>query len=386
MHTTTLGTHNNKQNALITKDMTTVLDKTALKHLSFTELAGTDSIWKINTQSYETIRAILAKQEARLRKLYPTEDLTCIISGKGVYWVDQAGFKEFIGPLNKTVTQLREQGPLPIQYCTTMELLACFTDNLRRLILASAHDSVLLDYLSIYLGPYNQFVSREFQTSRDRIYQFFSEFEEIAPNMECFYNQDSTLFERCRITRQMIEQGDITEKNLGYQLDQLKYAEEILLERCQKEVPLFQKRVESFFQHIQQCLRQSECSQLHRANRWEMTFSFTGNPPLSYRKYLLMAVVEQDGFSSMVTSREQEMGRTDFGKEALQDNQDLTQRIRTHMAEITKPGKAGQALTDEEIQQLIRPVVNEQAALASSHRKKSQDGFKRMAFHTKKNQ
>lgn len=385
MHTSTLEIQNNKHNALITKDLTTVLDKTALKHLSFTELTGTDSIWKINFQSYETIRAILAKQEARLRKLYPTEDLTCLISGNGVYWVDQAGFKTFIGPLNQTVTQLREQGPLPIQYCTTMELLACFTDNLRRLILATAHDSVLLDYLSSYLGSYNQFVSREFQTSRDRINQFFSEFEEIAPNMECLFNQDSTLFERCRITRRMIEQGDITEKNLGYQLEQLTHAEEILLERCQKEIPLFNKRIESLFQHIQQCLRQSECSQLHRANRWEMTFSFTGHPPIGYRKYLLLAVVEQDGFSSMVTSREQEMGRTEYGNEALQDNHTLTQRIRTHMAETTKSAKAGQALTDEEIQQLIRPVVSEQTARDSARRKKSQEEFKRMAFHTKKN-
>ncbi|MGI6458214.1 MAG: hypothetical protein ACOX5R_21710 [bacterium] len=63
--------------------------------------------------------------------------------------------------------------------------------------------------------------------------------------------------------------------------------------------------------------REGESSLLIRSSRWEIAFALMKEVPFGFRKLPYLNSLERNGMKQIVTSREQELGTTETGQQAL---------------------------------------------------------------------
>ncbi|MBI1390201.1 MAG: hypothetical protein GC154_17310 [bacterium] len=306
-----------KPATLIPEDAVPFLEESATLQATFEQLTGTDKPWEVNLRKFKELREKLRRVEKELRETNADKEITCIIGERGMYWLFEEAFETFREKIDETLKKIKEEGPMPVWRYTTAEMLAAHVNNMRQLIMAVAHDIVLLDLLKESLGDNHVMLNREFENSERTVRAMLDDIRDQGEFLMSSVSHDLLMMERCRITREMIERGDVGEEILGYTAEDLRRVEGILDERCKKEMPAYEKRIASMASIMRDEMRKSESAQLIRASRWVMAYSLLGDAPKGFKGQATMANKEQEGLEAFVASREEELGESEDGKKAL---------------------------------------------------------------------
>ncbi len=348
---------------LISDEMVQVLEKLAIGKESFQNLTGVEYPWEIDRKTFSIIRERIINLETELRFHYPNRNLLCMATGDSVYWLEETNLGVLQEQMVQTIQNLNENGPMPVWKCTTAETLINHLRNIKRLILAVAHDSILLDQLKNHLGERHKIVSREFQLAERTILDLMNTLHDNGSKIGHALNQDIILLERCRITQEMIQRGEATEKDLGYSQKHLDEAIERITERCRMALPTAPLLIRSLNQFCRDALRKSESSQLTRASRWEILLSLVEDIPEESKAFLQLMSLERNGMSRFVASRERELGISEDGQNALGKAQEASQSIEKRKEEsqsLTPPPTA----TTDQPRRVRRMAIRERHALA----------------------
>lgn len=302
---------------LISDEMIHLLESISLSKASFFELTGVQHPREIDPKSFDLIRKEISNIETELQNKYPFNIFLCMATGEALYWIDESKVESLQKEMLITIQDINKEGPLPVWKCTTAELLLGHLRNIKRLILAIAHDFVLLENLQNHLGDRYKLVYREFHQAELRILNLLEAVREHGTKITYALNQDLILLERCRITQSIIERGEKTPKELGYSLREISEAIEILNERCKKSLHNASTVIRLMHNFFMNALREGENSQLIRACRWEILYSMLDEAPDGMESFVRIMSLERNGMSVFVKSREQELGETAAGQQAL---------------------------------------------------------------------
>jgi len=354
-------------------------------------LTGAKNPWEADSQTIPKLQILLKKIEVDLRSRYPGQEITCVVSGQGMYWLSQTSLERFLRLMETEVSRLKFEGPLPIWNCSSTELFDFHADNLKRLILAVAHDAALLEHLKPQLDGQHEYLEREFKIGELSLQSILPGIIQQASLFNNVQSDDINFYERCRITRELIDRGLTSEEELGYSLERLGRAEAALKKNCEKMYPLFQQRVAATFNQMKEGLRQSESAQLNRACRWDRLFESAGGLPDGFQGYAKLTAKEREGLISFVDSRESELGQSPQGQEALSIAQGAPVGISREAAAPPDaiPAAEGNALSDQEIMELLsgKPSAASEAISSEttpSPTQKTKEDLKRMAFTTRR--
>lgn len=311
-----------KPAVLISDELVALLIDIAICKVSFIDLAGTDYPWEVDFNKFQLLREKLRKLETQVRGANSHEEITCVLSGDGAFWLTGDGLNTFKRELVKPNKKKKDDGPDPIWKLTTSEIILSHIGNMRQLILAVAHDSVLLEHLKESLGDNHLMLEREFGHAELTVRGLLKDIKEQGPNLSFIASENVKLMERIRITRELIEQGKLSEDVLGYSPDELDRAYKVLDERIKKKMPNYNNRLMAILSRVKESLRQGESTQLRRASRWEIAFSLMGEPPQGFRGQLELAKTERKTMMAIVESREHELGVSEAGQTALTSAQE----------------------------------------------------------------
>ncbi|MGC9327072.1 MAG: hypothetical protein ACP5I1_05535 [Candidatus Hinthialibacter sp.] len=289
----------------------------AICDVSFRELSGKTHPCEVKLNAYQEIRSKLSHIETTLRTANPIMDITCVVTGQGVYWLAHEGMEVYLKNLEEVKKRLDEGGAYPIWKMTSTEIFTSHEYNLRQLILAAAHDMVLLDLLKDSLGEDVGSLQNEFEICERRVRILLENMVERKEDLNFILSPNIVLYERIRITREMVNRGMLQFQNLGYNLQDLDEAQSSLEKRCAKDFPTFHQRERSAFDQIKESLRQGECAQLRRVDQLDKTFIRLGAPPIGFQSQARLAHEEREALVAIVKSRESELGESDIGQKAL---------------------------------------------------------------------
>ncbi|RJP19030.1 MAG: hypothetical protein C4527_27860 [Candidatus Omnitrophota bacterium] len=334
-------------------DLIGTFQEKALHSVAFEDVAGTSLAWEVDLKRFERIRKTLNSIESGLRSSFPNHEITFVVSSQGGLWLTHQETEQFLFTLQKQVDQLKDGGPMPVWRLTTAELFESHVQNLKYLTLAIAHDTTLLTSLKEPLGTHHTLMHREFLHSHRIVNDLADEIQRNGNQLTYALYDSNVMMERTQITQEMIERGFVSEQELGYSLETLKKVQVILDRRCREKLPQYRKQMQVANNRLQDNLRRGESTQLSRVSRWELAFALMGNPPVGYRDQAKMASIEREGYSNFVRSREEELGESEAGVHALSVAEEAESKTANLMATVTVED-ASKALTDEEIEQLIR--------------------------------
>ncbi len=306
-----------KPAVLISDDQVAQLAKSAICKVSFQELTGTQYPWEIDLKAFQSLKAKLDHIEDALRSANPVLDITCVLTGQGAFWQPREGIESFLKGMDTIRKQIKQEGPYPIWKLTSAEMFSSHLNNMRQLIMAAAHDLVLIDHLKDPLGNNHILMQREFEQVERHVRILLDEITDQGGNLEFAMSKDIILLERVRITEEMFNQGLITEQDLGYSLAELESVQSVLERRCEKDFPKFRQRLQGTYNQVKESLRNGECTQLRRVSHWEMAFAMIGIPPIGYQGQSKLASTERDMMTAVVASREMEAGPSQEGQTAL---------------------------------------------------------------------
>lgn len=345
---------------LISDELIHLLEDRAICRATFQDLTGTLYPWDVDLRIFQNLRGKLFRIEKSLRAANPTQEITCVIAGKGAYWLPRNGVEEFFEGLQKPLKKLRIEGPVPVWKMTSSEIFGSHLSNLRQLILSTAHDIVLMDFLQESMGGNQDYIRREFENNELSVRGLLDAIQNQATNVQFALNEDIVMIERCRITLDMLEKQVTSESDLGYSVKELAQVMEVLDRRLRKEIPTYQKRLGSVVNQVKEHLRGGECTQLVRSSRWEMAYAIIGSAPFGFRGQAKGVALEREGVKTVVSCREEELGKSEEGLKAL---------------EVSKQ-------VDEKIGKKEEPVVVESAPTApvESAKNEEKSHFRRMAY------
>jgi hypothetical protein len=306
-----------KPAVLISEEQAALLKETAICKISFIELTGREYPWEVDHKNVQQIKAKLDHIENALRSANPVLDLTCVVTGDGAFWLPREGLDLFIESYQDKKKAIQRDGPYPIWKQTSEELLHSHINNMRQLILATAHDMVLLERLKDSLGHHHTLFYREFAQAERRVRILLDDIAEHGENFEFATSRDVVLLERVRVTQEMLNRGMAFEEDLGYSADELERVQQVLDKRCEKDHVRFRLRFNGIYNQLRESLRVGECSQLRRVSHWDMAFALIGTAPMGYRGQSQLARSEREILTELVASREEEIGGSDEGQGAL---------------------------------------------------------------------
>lgn len=306
-----------KPAVLVSDEQVSQLTKTAISKISFQELTGSSNPWEIDIRHFQTIRSKLTHIEETLRSTHPVLDITCVIAGEGVYWQSREGLDVFLKGMESAKKKIDQSGPYPIWKLTSAELFASHLCNMRQLIMGIAHLLGLFDSLKKSFGSRRDSLLQEFDTHISRMQSMIDEYSGLKYELEFALAKDIILMERVWITQEMLNQGLVTEQQLGYSTERLMQAQGVLERRCEKDFPQYPERLQNTFNSLKDSLRDGECAHLHRASQWEYSMAVLGIPPIGYQGYAKLCKTEREILTSVVASREAEIGESELGKTVL---------------------------------------------------------------------
>lgn len=316
-----------KPAVLLSDELIAQLAKTALCKISFQELTGFQYPWDVDYATFQLIKAKLDHIEKALRSANPAMDITCVITGHGAFWEPQEGLDLFKKNIDEKKVQMDEEGPYPVWKLTSSEIFVSHISNMRQLVLAAAHDTVLLEHLKDPLGNHHILFQREFENTERRVRILLDDISGQGENLEFAASKDVILLERVRVTQEMLNRGAISEKDLGYTVEELDRVQQVLSKRCEKDYPKFRQRLNGTYNQIRESLREGECSQLRRVTHWDMAFSMLGTIPIGFRGQSQLVRDERELMTTVVASREEEIGGSTEGQAVLAAAEETRQAV-----------------------------------------------------------
>jgi len=344
----------------ISDELIHLLESTCLSKASFLELSGVQYPWDVTANTLSVIREALIHFEKIVRTQCPFQTLICLVTGDAVYWIDEIKLGVLQEQMRQTIQDLNENGPMPVWKSTTAEILTSHLRNIKRLILAVVHDSILLQRLRNDLKDQYKIIHREFQQAERNVLKLLHLLCEYGPKIACAMNQDLIYLERCKITQTMIEQGEITQEELGYSEDQLNRVIDRLNDRCLQALPGAMVLFRSIHNYSMNALRDGESSQLLRASRWEILFSLMDDIPKDSVSYFQLMTFERSGLSVFVDSRERELGASSTGREAI---------TKANEAKETRENKEEKIVNEEETEESVTSDKKEELSDRELHPK-----------------
>jgi len=302
---------------LLSDDIVKQLEELSLYQALFSELTGAEHPWDVDYNSFQDLRYRFHQIEDGVRAAYPDREITCVIAGKGAFWVPQSGIDLYRDQVGKKLKDLKDGGPMPVWQLTTAEMFTNHIGNLRQLVMAAAHDMVLLNQFKDSLGNNHSFLNREFENSELHVRGLLDELKEQGTHLSFSLSENIMLAERCRITQELLSRGEITPQQLGYDEKTLEEAVKTLDSRLKKRMPTYERRIMAVHSQAKDLLRGGEVTQLTRVSRWDMAYAFIGTPPKGYQGQAVAAYMEREGMTAVVASREEELGASEGGQEAL---------------------------------------------------------------------
>lgn len=319
-----------------------------IHQISFHELTNTNYPWEVDYTMFRHIEKSIENAEATLRTSYPTRNIAALMTDNRLYWLFADSLDEYINLQQKSVKEVLSTGAFPTWKMTSAELAGGHIENLRHIILAAAHDEVLLDQLRKPLGGNFTLMHREFELGEKYVYQMLEYVKKYGPSISLAMKESFVMMERCRVTFDAIQRGEVELEHLGYSVDELEEVKKILNHRCQQEFPAYLKQFDAIHQMMTNAIREGENTQLIRLSRWELAIALLDDIPDSFIGQAELIGFEREKLESIVRSRELELGPSMLGKQAL----DLNARA---VAAKEEKQKQKQKQTSQQSQQLQEP-------------------------------
>lgn len=341
--------------SLYNPSIETLLSGKANHFASFQELTGIEYPWEADTNRFHHAQKNLYTLDKKNRG-NSTTAVTTVVGSEGIYWLIGDGLDEFLGKFDEHIRVMQSEGPMPVWRLTSSEMFTDQISNMKRLLLTSIQDRVLMANLKESMGQQSDLMSREFSRSHKSVFKILEDIRQQTGNVEMMYQYDIITMERARITMEMLQRKTTSEDELGYASADLNRAIQFLDHRLRANNPRFMKIIETVQSHLKNDLRHSESNQLSRAGYWDLAFQTMSNVPTSYEGQPRVAHSELRGYRVMVLSREQEMGMSDVGRSALLTaNKADRHRHKDAGPAQTKKKKvsAEGALTDEQIWEML---------------------------------
>ncbi|MDP8244339.1 MAG: hypothetical protein P9L94_09685 [Candidatus Hinthialibacter antarcticus] len=360
-----------------------LLDRVSVTRTSFEEMTGTTHPWEIMNGSLNHVQNQFLQIENDLSANHKDGSLTCVKTAEGAFWLNKSGVDTLMDELNHTIVNVTQKGPSPLWSYTSIELFTQNLENLKRLIIATSHDRVEIKRLQTLLNGNGDNILAELNKANAAMDELLTKVKNHAPHVSIASLPDVVLFERAKITFDLLQKHVKTEQQLGYDRVTLKRVYDMLEARCGSRVKNFRQRIQSFMLMFREELRQSEILQLMLSGRWGICLATLDSSPDSLNGLTRVVRKEIDWFTTFVSSREQEQGPTPTGVNAVAMAEKATDYFEN--GQPSEEDLAGQALTDEEIQNLLasdQPKDKKEIELAESKNteKKPKKNSHRMAF------
>lgn len=291
-----------------------------IHQVSFHELTNTNYPWDVDYNLFRHIEKEIENTEITLRTSYPTRNIAALMTDNRMYWLFGESLDEYLQLQQKSVKEVLSVGAFPTWKMTSAELAGGHIENLRHIILAAAHDEVLLDQLRKPLGGNFSLMHREFELGEKYVYQMLEYVKKYGPSISLAMKESFVMMERCRVTFDAIQRGEVDLESLGYTVDELDEVKKILNHRCQQEFPAYLKQFDAIHQMMTNAIREGENTQLIRLSRWELAIALLEDIPDSFIGQAELIGFEREKLETIVRSRELELGPSLLGKQALDIN------------------------------------------------------------------
>ncbi|HQQ00922.1 MAG TPA: hypothetical protein PLY86_20910 [bacterium] len=309
-----------------------VLYEVQVHNCSFRQLTGVDDPWQLNRSRIERTRDRMAREDRVARGQYPGKDISCIAWTDGAFWLLPEGVQKYAEAMDRNRSLANGRSIQPIWRMTLRELLLQHTANLRQLVLSVAYDLVSIEILKEKLPSDHAMLKKEFARCEKIVGDLVEELLKERERLGKVLTENVELYERTLITEQMLRRGEVSEEVLGYTVEDLRRAQDRVRDLCQQELNVYQHVLGVSRGRMQEGLRSGEHTQLTRTSRWDYTFHQFAEPPEGFMGFAMLVSHERKRLAAIVSSREEELGFSEEGKELL----DMSKKLDT----IPEPGKA----------------------------------------------
>ncbi len=290
----------------------------AKRVIFFEDLTGKKIPWEIEYESFSKMRKILSATEHELRR-QSHDPIFCLCTEKGVYWLEGSKYQNYLENTKEHGRQEIGEPLNQLRRLTTAEINQCHLNNMRALILQTAHDSVVLEQLKMQLHNNYSMVQREAKQSMQTVWRMILEMQGKTHLFNLAEQQFVILFERCMITQDMLDSGEIDKEQLGYDADHLRRVSKLLEERLREYHNHTIESLQSMNQNLKESLRQGEVSQLVRINRWNKIKTYIQDFPEELLSQFAYYNDEKKRIAHIITQRERELGESKEGNKTLME-------------------------------------------------------------------
>jgi hypothetical protein len=351
-----------------------ILDFDTIFFQSFEKLFEEEPLSEINDDDITRLQYKLTRYEEVIKSKIETEKITCIFTENGAYWLDEEMLDTLIKKLENSNYIINDVGNDPLWKLTSLELITYHQKNIRHIVQSVAHDSVMLENLKSFMNGDYQQSKINIDNNKKIVNRLLDNISDQDIYSEKYIDKDFSLVERCRITRTMIENECIDVDDIGYGLEELLKVEELLQSRCENIDPESNK---TFLHNLINDLLTCERLQLSRMVQWETLIEALELDRCGYEGLARLARVMREGIESFVQNREKEIQECSYLSEIMHDNIETVEDIH----------KDGEALTDNEIEQLLKtPGIDTGTNESDSQQQQGSASSKRlgMAFRNRR--
>lgn len=321
------------------------LEKVCLERATFLEITGVEYPWEIDSLRARGISRIFQHYEKSVQRRNPESSCVCFITDDVVFWISVEDVPEILFCYKKILASLYQNGPMPIWKMTTAELLVCHLKNVKRLILLSAYDFYDLEHYRARLNNAYPVMYREFYLASKSVLGLLDSIKDHDTKTRFALSDELIMLERCRITYDFVLRGERRAASVCYSIRQLNEALTTLENRIQETMPGSIWSLKVLNHSIRDSFRRGEAELLKRTTRWGVVHALTGCLKDHASLLQQMIMLEKNAYLELVSARENELGITSVGQEAIDESLrfDREEAIDTYAEYQTRHAKAQQS-------------------------------------------
>lgn len=287
-----------------------ILDRTiqsdCLHFQPFESIYGSPSLEVFDNQKQIQIQLKLMDCENEIHSQFPNNNFFRVFTHQGAYWLDQEGMNRTAAFFDARLKNFKKEETQPLWKLTTSEIQTYHEKNLRHLIQTVSNDSVLLNTIKTQVNGSSSSFVHQFDECRQKINQLLKNFEK-KESSPVGRDDMQILFERCRITRTMLERGEIDGSLLGHSQQDLIKVQHYLEDRCLNVDPNFLSNYQLKYQKRMAELVVGEKIQLIRTQEWGRFFDLIDEIPQNYETFVRFVNCERLFLDSFSSKRIQEL-------------------------------------------------------------------------------